>query len=59
MQVWNRMGYLVFDTADYQKGWTGKTNGELQPAGVYVYMIRFTDEDGKEVVKNGTVLLIR
>jgi hypothetical protein len=53
------MGYLVFDTSDYQKGWSGKTNGELQPAGVYVYMIRFTDEDGKEVVKNGTLLLIR
>jgi gliding motility-associated-like protein len=59
MQIWNRMGYLVFDTSDYQKGWSGKTNGELQPAGVYVYMIRFTDEDGKEVVKNGTLLLIR
>ena len=59
MQIWNRMGYLVFDTSDYQKGWTGKTNGELQPAAVYVYMIRFTDEDGKEVVKNGTLLLIR
>ena len=59
LQIWNRMGYIVFDTSDYQKGWNGKTNGEEQPSGVYVYLIRFTDDDGKEVVKNGTVLLIR
>jgi hypothetical protein len=50
---------VIFETTDYRRGWDGKVNGILQNQGVYVYLIRFTDDDGKEVVKKGTLLLVR
>jgi len=59
MQIYSRLGYVIFETTDYRRGWDGKVNGILQNQGVYVYLIRFTDDDGKEVVKNGTLLLVR
>jgi gliding motility-associated-like protein len=59
MQIYSRLGFVIFETTDYRRGWDGKVNGILQNQGVYVYLIRFTDDDGKEVVKNGTLLLVR
>jgi gliding motility-associated-like protein len=59
MQIYSRLGFVIFETTDYRRGWDGKVNGILQNQGVYVYLIRFTDDDGKEVVKKGTLLLVR
>ncbi|MEO9012332.1 MAG: M43 family zinc metalloprotease [Ginsengibacter sp.] len=59
MQIWNRNGNQVFETTNYLMGWDGQFRSELQPIGVYVYVISFTDIDGKETMKKGIVTLVR
>jgi gliding motility-associated-like protein len=59
MQIWNRWGQLMFETRDYSKGWNGDLQGEQQQNGVYIYFFSFTDPDGVDVMKKGTLLLIR
>jgi len=39
--------------------WDGKVNGQLQPNGVYVYLIQYKDRMGKMIMKKGTVALLR
>ncbi len=62
-QVFDRWGNLIFESTDLAKLWDGTNNGELAPAGVYVWKIIY---DG--VAKNrsieqfqeyGSVTLIR
>ncbi|HAO47562.1 MAG TPA: gliding motility-associated C-terminal domain-containing protein [Ferruginibacter sp.] len=57
--VFNRYGEKIFETHEYGKGWDGKYKGKDQPAGSYVYLIRFTNIFGWSPENNGTVLLIR
>ncbi len=57
--VFNRYGQKIFETTEYGKGWDGSFKGKPQPAGSYVYRIKFTNIFGWESVENGTVLLIR
>lgn len=45
MKIFNRWGKQVFETNDPRNGWNGSFNGEPQPAGNYVYMIRFFRTD--------------
>ncbi|HVZ57272.1 MAG TPA: gliding motility-associated C-terminal domain-containing protein [Chitinophagaceae bacterium] len=59
-RVFNRWGQLVFATHDWQTKWDGTLNGLPQPAGVYVWTLRFTFHDtGKKVAMKGTTMLIR
>jgi gliding motility-associated-like protein len=59
-RVYNRWGQLVFQTKDWQKKWDGTVNGTPQPAGVYVWLLRFVHHDtGKKVEMKGTTMLIR
>ena len=57
--IFNRYGQKVFETREYGKGWDGSFKGKEQPAGSYVYQIRFTNIFGWASVENGSVLLIR
>jgi gliding motility-associated-like protein len=63
MQIYNRSGNLLFTTTDHRKGWDGTHNGDPQPIGTYVYVIRFGfwQADGKLELqdKKGTFDLIR
>jgi gliding motility-associated-like protein len=60
MQVFNRWGQRVYYSNVPVGGWNGTSGGAEQPAGVYVYEIRFSDPlTGKPAVRKGTVLLIR
>ncbi len=62
LQVYNRWGNLVFETNDYQLGWDGRINAQDAPAGVYVWIVRITNEGESapfEQMKKGTVTLIR
>jgi hypothetical protein len=49
----------VFETADMVKGWDGSFNGQLQPVGAYIWVISFTDIDGRKKGLQGTVMLIK
>jgi gliding motility-associated-like protein len=59
-RVFNRWGQLLFATKDWQTKWDGTVHGTPQPAGVYVWTLRFTQHDtGKKVEMKGTTMLIR
>ncbi|NCX95154.1 MAG: PKD domain-containing protein, partial [Chitinophagia bacterium] len=60
MRIFNRWGQLIFETTNIDgKGWDGRFNGELQPQGVYMYVIEGTFRDGTTEHHNGNVTLVR
>jgi len=50
---------LIFETNRYLRGWDGTYQGNPQPTGTYVYIIKGIDKNGKSVLQKKTVLLIR
>jgi gliding motility-associated-like protein len=59
-KVYNRWGQLMFSSRNWMDKWNGKFNGVDQPAGVYVWFLRYTHRDtGQKVFQKGTVMLIR
>lgn len=59
MQLFNRLGQLVFETKNPVAGWDGRYKGSGQDPATYVYYITFKDFRGEPVSKRGTVILIR
>jgi gliding motility-associated-like protein len=57
--VFNRWGQEVFTTSNQGIGWDGTRGGQLEPAGVYVWAAMGLDFSGKQVLRKGTVILIR
>ena len=59
-KIFNRWGQLIYKTKDWKMGWDGTLNGNRQQAGVYVWMLRYTDRDTKKQVnQKGSITLIR
>lgn len=59
-QVFNRWGQLMFRSRNWREKWDGRYNEQPQPAGVYAWMLSFTNRDtGQPVLQKGTVTLIR
>ncbi|MEX1201661.1 MAG: gliding motility-associated C-terminal domain-containing protein, partial [Ferruginibacter sp.] len=58
-RIFNRYGNLIFDTREFLKGWDGSFQGKKQAIGVYVWMVKGIDRDGKTVEMKGTVMLIQ
>ncbi|WP_212001227.1 gliding motility-associated C-terminal domain-containing protein [Chitinophaga sp. HK235] len=58
-RVYNQWGQLVFSSKDLHQGWDGTMNGQNQPVGVYVYIVKATMQDGSVVTKKGNVTLMR
>lgn len=59
-RIYNRWGQLMYSSSSLSgRGWDGTHNGELQPAGTFVWMIKATDYAGFAILKKGTVTLIR
>jgi len=59
MTIFNRWGERIFTTDDHYSGWDGRINGREAPAGVYSYVIRYSDHSGKSHEKPGTMVLVR
>ncbi len=60
MQIFNRWGQLLFETTKPDgRGWDGRFNDELQPQGVYVYMIEAAFANGVAEKYQGNVTLLR
>lgn len=59
MLVYNRWGEKVFESSDYQKGWDGTFKNHFCPLGVYTYIIKALDPNGQNIIKSGTLHLIR
>jgi gliding motility-associated-like protein len=59
-RVYNRWGQLIFRTNNWKIGWDGRLNGQLQPAGSYVWTLEYVHSDTKQrVQKKGTTFLVR
>ncbi len=56
--VFDRWGQRVFTTHNISEGWNGTINGMPVDAGVFVYIIRGSNEKGAVLAK-GTVVLVR
>lgn len=46
MQIFNRWGDRVFESAEIDRGWDGTQNGKPAPMDVYVYLIEVEQPDG-------------
>lgn len=58
-KVFNRWGTVVFRTTDPTAGWDGTSRGQIQPIGVYGYVIQIGFADGYVETYKGTVTLIK
>jgi len=57
--VYNRWGQIVFETNDYAEGWDGTLNGSQSQAGIYAYILTYSDYEGISYSKRGSVMLMR
>jgi len=55
--VYNRNGEKIYESKGFFQAWDGRYKGQLQPTGVYVYVIRADKQSGK--LLKGTFTLIR
>jgi gliding motility-associated-like protein len=58
-EVYNRVGQKVFSSQGAGSGWDGNFNGQPQPLGTYVWLIKGRDYLGIMHSEKGTVVLIR
>ena len=56
--IYDRWGNKIFSTKNISQGWDGTIKGTQQATGVYVYMIKGSNEKGKIFLK-GSFILIR
>lgn len=57
--IYNRLGQMVFATNNASIGWTGFFKNSLQPAGAYMWIASGISYKGVEIVRKGTVVLLR
>jgi len=59
LTVLSRWNDLIFEAKNEIKGWDGRmNNGTLAPAGVYVWILNYTDFLGRRHQQTGTVTLV-
>jgi len=58
LQIFDRWGKLVFESADINKGWTGQINGISAPTGLYTYRAQVKNAGVTEDY-TGQVMLVR
>jgi len=60
LKIFNRWGQMVFETSDKNKGWDGRLNGADADAGIFVFILTYTDTNVPEQQSvKGTLVLIR
>ncbi len=58
-RVFNRMGQVVFATADFNKGWDGRIKGVMQNTGSFVWIAEAVDYNGNVVQRKGTTTIVQ
>jgi gliding motility-associated-like protein len=59
LQIFDRWGELVFESASLGNGWNGSFRGEPMNTAVYTYHLSVTLSNGKPFVKKGNITLLR
>ncbi len=57
--VYDRNGFVVFNTTKLGEGWDGRHKGVAVPTGVLVWTLEYITPEGKTVFEKGTVSIIR
>jgi gliding motility-associated-like protein len=57
--IFNRWGEKIFESDDQSHGWDGTYRGQLQPPGVYVFLVDIVYLSDEKVTKSGSLTLIR
>lgn len=57
--IYNRWGQLVFSSTNKDIGWDGTYEGDDQEIGVYIWQLKGSLIDGKQINKRGNVTLVR
>jgi len=57
--VYDQWGELIYTSLNQANGWDGTYKGKQQPVGVYIYTVKIKLSDGTEVIKKGSVNLVR
>jgi hypothetical protein len=57
--ILNRWGQIVWTTEDPDEWWNGIVGSEYVPQGIYAYYCAFRNGAGRQVVRNGTVTVLR
>ncbi|CAL1516613.1 hypothetical protein MMC2321_00336 [Chitinophaga sp. MM2321] len=58
-RIFNRWGQEIYSSTDFRNGWDGTYKGMPAPIDTYLWILQGTDFTGKEMMKKGTVTLIR
>ncbi|MBU3676096.1 MAG: T9SS type B sorting domain-containing protein [Chitinophagaceae bacterium] len=59
MRIYNRWGELVYQTADFRKGWDGKHKGRDAEVGTYFWIISANNTNDQAEILKGDITLIR
>jgi gliding motility-associated-like protein len=58
--IYNRWGQIIFSSNNFNNGWDGTLRGAMAESGVYVWIIKATDElTGQTIEQRGAVTIIR
>jgi gliding motility-associated-like protein len=57
--VFNQWGQKVYESHDVNSAWDGRSGGQPQPVGVYMYTLKVVLTSGEVIHKKGAVSLIR
>lgn len=58
LYIYNRLGELIFESTYSNDRWDGRFQGKPVPEGSYIYLFKYYDFAGEQIIK-GTVNLIR
>lgn len=58
-RIFNRWGVEIYSSSDFKTGWDGTFKGDPAPVDTYIWILQGVDFNGKEIMKRGTVTLIR
>jgi gliding motility-associated-like protein len=59
LSIYSRWGELLFESKDTKIGWDGYYRGKLCTQDVYIWKIKATTVDNKNINKAGDLLLLR
>lgn len=59
LTIYDRWGRVAYESKSLDEGWDGTTEGKPAAEGVYMFKLVGQDYDGKQLLYNGSVTLIR
>ncbi|WP_155209766.1 gliding motility-associated C-terminal domain-containing protein [Fulvivirga aurantia] len=59
LKIFNRWGEMIFTSSSMENNWDGTLNGNPLPQGSYAFTATMTDQAGREIENDGTIVLLR